>query len=356
MNDKKQSQKSSSSLSQEEEMDLGHLFTLIGRGFSNFFNFIGLILKTIAKWLLHLILFLRYNFKKLILGAIIGVLLGGIYQYGIKDIKYESSMTVQPNFGSAVQLYKNIDYYESLVKQEDFERLASSFDISQDEAESISSIEVEPYSNDNQIILSYKNFIEYLDTTTVKLIDYETFAKAQPVESFRYHIITVTSKNKYLFNKLEVPIMTSIIQNKYYDKVKSTAYSNLISRKNALEGSMIELDSLRLLYKKVLLAESEKESSGTNIFMSDLSLNNKEVVIFDKYMAMNQQLIEVNKKLTEENEVINVVSSFNSIGMKVKGWYRNFAIVGLLTGFILVFFIISAKEINKLLVAYENSE
>ncbi len=340
----------------EEEIELGQLFTLIGRGISNFFNFIGVILKTIVLWILNLILFIRTNSKKLILGAIIGGLLGGIYQYGFKAKKYESSMTVQPNFGSAVQLYKNIDYYQSLVKQEDIERLASSFDISQEEAERISYIEVKPYSNDNQIILSYKNFIEDLDTTTVKLINFETFAKAQPVESFKYHVIKVTSRDKYIFNKFENPIINSIIRNVYYDKMKSTSYLNLISRKNALEGSMIELDSLRSLYKKILLAESKKENSGTNIYMSDIGNNNKEIVVFDKYMTMNQELIEVNKQLTDENEVINVVSSFNSIGMKVGGWYRNFTIIGFSFGFFLVLIILSLKEVNQLLKNYQENQ
>jgi len=353
MKDKKQGISKSDSQNQEEDVDIGQLFLLIGRGFSSIVKFIASIFITLGSWILKLILFVRSNLKKLILGALLGAIVGGIYQYGFRDTKYESSMTVQPNFGSAVQLYKNIDYYQSLVEQEDLERLADGFKLSNEEAESISWIEVEPYSNDNQIILSYKSFIENLDTTTVKLIDYETFAKAQPVESFKYHVVTVSSKDKYIFNKLETPIINSIIENTYYDKVKSTSYSNLISRKNALEGSMIELDSLRSLYKKVLLAESKKEKSGTNIFMANIAANNKEVIVFDKYMTMNQELIDVNKRITEENEVINVVSSFNSIGMEVKGWYKNFAFIGFVGGFLFVLVLISLMEVNKLLIAYE---
>ena len=81
---------------------------------------------------------------------------------------------------------------------------------------------------------------------------------------------------------------------------------------------MIELDSLRSLYKEVLLAETKKEHSGTNIFMSEKASLTKEVEVFDKYMLMNEELIDVNKKITAENEVINVVSSFNSIGASKK--------------------------------------
>jgi hypothetical protein len=336
----------------EDDLDIGQLLTLIGKGLTGIVNFIVNLFKTLFYWIVLFLLFLRKNFRKMVMAAVIGGLLGAIYQYGVKEKEYESSMTVEPNFGSAVQLYKNIDYYLSLVKQDDFERLASSLNISKEEAESISRIEVNPYSNENQVLISYKNFVKALDSNTVKLLDYKTFAKEIPVESYKYHVIKIVSKDKYIFNKLESPIINSIVQNDYYDKIKTTAHSNLITRKSALENSMIELDSLRSLYKKVLLAESEKETTGTNIFMSENGNNSKEVDIFDKYMLMNEQLIEVNKQLTAENEVINVVSSFNSIGMKVKTWYKNFAALGFLGGFIIMFLFISFKQLDKLLVNF----
>ncbi len=339
----------------EDEIDIGQLFIIIGRGFNNFFNFIGNIFSTLFSWLLTLILFVRSNFKQLAAAAILGGLLGGIYQYTIKEIQFESSMTIEPNFGSAVQLYKNIDYYYSLIEQDDHERLATSLNISMAEAESIARIEVEPYSNKNQILLSYKEFMGNLDSLTINLIDYNTYAKSQPIESFKYHVVKVSSKDKYIFKQLEDPIISSIIQNTYYDNVKSITFSNLISRKNALVSSMSELDSLRSFYKKVLLAESLKESSGTNIYLSESSNSDKEVLIFDKYMLMNQQLIDVNIKLNDKNKVINVVSSFNAIGMKVNTWYKNWALIGFIGGGLIVFIFLGLKKLNQALITYENS-
>jgi len=336
----------------EDDIDIGTLFSLIAKGFKSIFVFVITLFKTLYHWIILFILFIRSNFIKMALMAVIGGLLGGIYQYAIKEKQYESSMTVEPNFGSAIQLYKNIDYYLSLVKQDDFKRLASSLEISEDEAKSISWIEVEPYSNENQVLISYKNFIKALDTNTIKLVNYRDFSKELPIESFKYHVVRIVSKDKYIFEKLELPIINSIIANSYYDKVKTTAHSNLITLKSALENSMVELDSLRILYKKVLLAESEKENAGTNIFMSQNKSNTKEVEIFDKYMSMNEQLIEVNRQLTAENKVINVVSSFNSIGMKVKTWYKNFAILGFLGGFLLMLLFISFKQFDKMLDNY----
>jgi len=340
----------------EDDIDLGTLFTLIGKGISSVFNFIAQVFQTFWHWVLILILFLRSNFRKMALAALIGGLLGGIYQYAIKEKQFESSMTVEPNFGSAVQLYKNINYYLSLVKQDDSERLAASLNIGPEEAESISWIEVEPYSNENQLLISYKNFIQSLDSNTVKLIDYDTFSEELPIESFQYHVITVVGKDKFVFDKLGAPIINSIIANNYYDKVKTTAYSNLITKKSALENSMLELDSLRTIYKKVLLAESQKENAGTNIFMSENGSRTKEIDLFDKYMVMNDQLIEVNEKLITENEVINVVSSFNSIGMRVNKRYKNYAVLGFLGGFIFLFVYLILKELNKSLIQLEKSK
>jgi hypothetical protein len=355
MKDNNQTQNSTSQNPREEEIDLGHIFLIIGRGFSNLFSFIGSIFKTIFTWFLSLLLFLRRNFKLLVLGALLGAILGGVYEFVVKTPTYESSMTVEPNFGSAVQLYKNIDFYQSLVKQKDAERLASSLNISKEEAANITLVTAEPYANKNQILLAYKNFISDLDSSTVKMIDYETFAKEQPVESFRYHIVTIQSKDKYIFNKLPIPIISSIIQNTYYDKVKSTSFSNLISKKNALTSSMSELDSLKALYKEVMLAESKKVNSGTNIFMSNTNESDKEVVVFDKYMVMNDEMIRVNKQLTEENEVINIVSSFNPVGMRIRGWYRNGTALGFLGGLGFVLLFSTVKELNRLLSIYESN-
>ncbi len=60
-----------------------------------------------------------------------------------------------------------------------------------------------------------KNFVAELDSNAVKHIDYKTFSKEQPIESFKYHVVTITSKDKYIFNKLESPIINSISKNRY---------------------------------------------------------------------------------------------------------------------------------------------
>ncbi|MCK5782364.1 MAG: hypothetical protein KAH10_07215 [Flavobacteriales bacterium] len=348
MDQNKVAQNNSGKKSQEEEIDLGQLFILIGKGFSKLFNFIGSIFRSIFNGIINFILFLRRNTIKLFIASLIGAVLGGVYQHYYKTTTYESSMTVQPNYGSSVQLYKNIDFYQNLVKQKDVEKLASNLNLSVEEAESITFLEVEPYENENQVLIAYESFISTLDSSVTKYLEYEKFAEEQPVESFKYHIITVKSKDKYIFDKLRSPIIASIIRNPYYDLMKGSSYSNLMRKKKAVEHSMSELDSLRLLYKRVMITESEKKSSGgTNFFMGNVGANRNDALVFDKFMDMNEILIDVNKQLAEESEVINVVSSFNPIGSKVAGLKRNLIVVGFIAGFIIAFMTIIVMGLNK---------
>ncbi len=341
--------------STEEEIDLGHLFYVIGKGISSAFAWLGNLLLGIWDIFISFLLLIRSNFKALMAAALLGGLIGGVYEYGFRARQYESSMTLQPNFGSSVQLYKNIDLYQSLIEQEDYDRLMENLKISEAEARSLKRIEVEPYENENQALLSYKDFVQSLDSLTFDLISYEEFSKAQPAESFKYHIVSVWSVDRFVFEKLERPIIGSIVNNSYYDKVKSNANENLLSKKKALEGSLAELDSLRSIYKKVMIAESQRENSGTNIYLAELNASNKEVLVFDKYMSLNEELFEVNNRLTEQKEVINIVSSFNPVGMKANDWYRNYAVLGLLAGFFLVFAWIQLVRIDHYLQNVEKA-
>ena len=99
----------------DDEIDLNQLFSLIGRGISNVIGFFVAILTTLFNGIILFLLFLRTNIFKIILGVFIGTLLGGIYQYILKTPEFESSMTLQPNFGSDVQLYKNINLVPEII-------------------------------------------------------------------------------------------------------------------------------------------------------------------------------------------------------------------------------------------------
>lgn len=339
---------------EEEEIDIMQLVRAVGRMFSSFFNSIGVLLKVVFYWFVDIIVFIRRHAIKIVVGTAIGAILGGVYEYRYKVVTYESSMTVQPNFGSVIQLYKDVDYYESLIRQNDISKLSIALKITKEEALSIRKISVEPYTNKSQVILSYQSFVSSLDSTIVgDIIDYAEYSEDLPVESFKFHIVTVVSSDKNIFSKLRTPILEYIVRNNFYKKKKEISRENLVSLKNTLEVSIAELNRLKDVYTEVMIAESKREVSGTNIFMQKSGKSEKELLVFEKQMEINEELRGVREQINTESEVVNVVSSFNSIGMKVGGIFSNGAFIGILFGFLLVVGFLGIKDVNKLLIDYE---
>ena len=332
----------------EEEIDLGQIFSLIGKGFSNLFGFFGGIIISVFNWVVSFILIVRRNFILLTISSIIGLLLGFVYQNFYYVPKYKSEMMVKPNFGSTIQLYKSIGNYQNLISQKNYSKLSEILSVSEDDAKNLVSFEVGPYENSNQSVKAYGKFLASLDTMVVKNVEFEDFIANQPAESFELHIIEVKSKDKFIFSKLETPIISSVSNNEFYKLEQIIAYDNLISEKESIESSIIELDTLRILNKEIMIRESEKEAStGTNIYMA--SKKNQNQVTYEDYKPLNKDLSKVNRDIMASSTTINVVSAFDNIGKVVGKWFISFGILGFFTGFSLAFGFVSLLSINRIL-------
>ena len=112
----------------EEEVDLGSLFVIIGRGFSNLFNFIKGIFTGIFLSAIKVLIFLKKNFRPIGIAVIIGGVIGGVKEFHKEDLFY-SQLVLEPNFKSTRQLYNNVNYYNDLVKQKDTAILQKIFNL-----------------------------------------------------------------------------------------------------------------------------------------------------------------------------------------------------------------------------------
>jgi hypothetical protein len=342
----------SSQRSNEEEIDLGQLFTLIGKGFSKIFNFFGNIFKAIFAWFLSVILLVKKNIITLSVSTLLGLSLGYVYQHYIYVPKYESSMNVKPNFGSTIQLYRVVEYYQSLVRQKDFKRLSENLNLTKDQAESIVSFSVEPYANKNQSVKAYGRFLAELDTSVTKSISFNEFIENQPVESFEFHIINVKSKDKFIFDKLGAPIISSIENNDFYKTERATTYNNLLIKKKVIESSIEELKQIQKLQKDIMVKESEKENgSGTNIYLGDTK--EQKLISYEEFIELDAELAEVNSDIMKNKTIVDLISKFDDVGKKEIKWFRSYLYLGLVLGFVLSFSVISLIRMNSKLNVYE---
>ena len=335
-----------------EEVDLGSLFVIIGKGFSKFFNFIGSIFQGIFHIFITILVFLKQHIIKIGIAAILGGALGVFLETKNADT-YSSDLLVQPNFKSARQLYNNINYYNDLVKQKDTLGLATTFKLDKKTAISLKKFTIEPVVNENDIINSYNDFILEVDTATVKSYSFENFKVSFTDLDYKIHKINVIAEKNDIFKSLDDVIISSVVKNKYFDRVKYLTNENLDRTDALLRQNLGQVDSLRKVYMQVMLEEAKKQSNGTNIDLGGEKRTTKELELFETNRRINSDLEDIVIDKSEKYEVINVISNFQPIGTEVKGITKNMAFQLSVLGALLMILVLLLLKINSYLNNYK---
>ena len=336
----------------EEEVDLGSLFVIIGKGFKNFFNFIGSIFKGIFHRFILILIFLRLHLIKFAIAAFIGMI-AGFFLENSKEIKFSSNLIVQPNFESAQNLYKNINYYNDLITQKNTQELSSIFKLDSSKAASLRKFEITPITNRNDVINAYDKFILEVDTLTVKSYDFDDFEKNFTDFDYLNHEIEVVATVNDVFSSLDNIIIETVEKNQYFNRIKKLTNENLTRTDSLLRENLIKVDSLRQVYMRVMLEESKKEFTGTSIDLGGTKTSAKEIELFRTDREINEDLGLIAESIGEKSEVINIVSNFQSIGYEVKGITKNYIFIVAGLSVLLVLFIILFLDLNSYLDSYK---
>jgi hypothetical protein len=337
---------------QEEEIELGSLFIIIGRGFSNLFNFIGKILKGVFHFFILTLLFIKDNFTKLAIAAIIGAVIGAFFEMK-EGTTYGADMQVQPNFKSTRQLYNNVNYYNDLVKQKDTVSIAKAFNITMQEASSLKKFEIFPIKNGNDILSSYDELILSVDTLTAKSYSFTAFKTTFTDFDYKVHNIHVVATQNDVFSKLDEVIISSIVDNAFFNKVKQLTNKNLNRTDSLLRQNLTQLDSLRRVYMSVMLEEAKKQNSGTSIDLGGTKKTTKELELFETNRTISEDLRLITKERSEKSEVLNVISNFQPIGYEINGIDKNYGFLGASLGIFLMVLFLLLKQLNSYLNDYK---
>jgi hypothetical protein len=345
-------QKENSKSNNEEEVDLGSLFVIIGKGFSNFFNFIGNIFKGIFHFLVIILIFLKENSIKIGIAGFLG-LIAGVFLEVKTPKKFESEMLLQPNFESTRQLYNNVNYYNDLVKQKDTISLQKIFNLDKKIAGSLQAFEIAPIITDRDIINTYNNLILSVDTLTIKSYDYAAFKNSFTIYDYKLHKLTVTAKENDVFEKLGDVLISSVVNNNYFKRLKKLTNESLNRTDSLYRQNLTQVDSLRKVYVEVMVAEAKKQTAGTNIDLGGEKSTTKELELFETNRKINADLRGVASQKATSYEVINILSSFQPIGTEIKGVTKNYAflLTVLGAGFMILFLLV--RQLNNYLNNYK---
>ena len=331
-----------SKIQQEDEVDLGSLFIVIGKGIKNLFQFIGNIFQSIFHYFILILILLKKHAVKLGLALLIGFIVGFIL-HKLDNKTYVSNMIVETNYGSGMQLYKQIGYLNDLVKKKDSVSLSRSLNIDIKEASQINAMEVSAYQKEKNLYQAYDEYLQETDTIYTRGFEFDDFKKRMAEYDLRYHQIRVSSKSKSVFVNLS-PSLINLVENDYYKNIKNLKVNELKQKLKVLNKNLIQIDSLRKTYKVVALKEAENKS-GTSMIEIAKTDNKKEendIKLFETTNNILYGISQVNDDLVRKDNIVNVISDFDRIGVPDKNIthkkYFQFAVLfgGLMLGWILI--------------------
>jgi len=336
----------------EEEVDLGSLFLIIGKGFSNLFNFIGNFFQSIFHAVIKSLVFLKKNLRSIAIATFIGGVLGLVIEFNKTDL-FEAELLLEPNFKSTRQLYNNVNYYNDLVKQKDTASLQQIFNLDENAAASLKKFEIEPLMIDSDILNSYNSLTFSLDSSIMKSYEYADFEDSFTMYDYTIHKVTVRAENNDVFDKLGSVIISSVVDNPYFDRLKKITNKNLNRTDSLYRQNLIQIDSLRKVYMKVMIEEAKKDLSGTSIDLGGEKSKTKEIDLFETNRKINQDLEEIGIRKSTKYEVINVLSNFQRIGTEVKGVTKNYVfLLGALGAGLMILWLL-LRQLNTYLENYK---
>jgi hypothetical protein len=339
----------------EEEIDLGTLFSQIGKLFSNFFSFLGSILKNLLDYSILLLLFLKKHLLELGLAAVIGAVVGFFINIIIPE-NYHYDMIVQPNYDAAYQMNERIQYYNDLIKNEDSVRLAKLFNIDFDDANSLTEFEMRRQEEKRDIIESYNEFIKDKDSLTKLEISFDDYLDEEfSFFDSEYYAFRMSLKKERLKRNIQQELIADLENNPHLQKERKLTLARLETKEKNLLKTIRDIDSLRATYKEVaLLTAKNMSNTGTAIDIVDSKkTNDNDIRLFnvykDAYKNLDTLLVEKQKK----QDIFKIVTPFKPLGIaQTKVVEKKTVLVSLIFFGLMLLFIL-LKDLNSYLESYK---
>jgi len=299
-----------------EEVDLGQLFKMIGNAFQRLFQFIGSIFNKLFLAFVWLVFFIKKRAVVLLIAAVSGLALGFILDKTAPPT-YKSSITVKQNYATGENLYGSIDYYNSLLKDEDYEVLGRVLGLEKKVSEEIIEVEIEPIITDNDRVVMFDKYISGLDSLAASKVEYEVFV--DNIKDYKHQLqqISIKSKTRANFKNVFENVIGDINTNTFFVNEQAKDLAELNQQKVALEQSLAQSDSLQRTYKRVLEQQMEsKSTSETSITFEGNNDKNKtrEFDLYKNDIELRREIVQIERKLKDKQNIVEIISGKQDSG------------------------------------------
>ncbi|WP_396632693.1 hypothetical protein [Maribacter sp. R86514] len=317
------SNQSPSTQNNSDEIDLGQLFQLIGRGFNAIF-----------RWILRVFLYLKKNILLLIGLVVVGLAIG----YGLNQIiskKYKTEVIVKPQIESKNYLYDVVSEIQSNIKSKDtlfFNSIGvENIDFKGLNIEINRVVEIGNAESD----LKYLELLQSFENTDA--ISDIVRAELQNKSSFN-HRITFYYKDTAFGKQFAEQILNYINTNAYFNGLLEVYKSNAAARIKEDEKLLEQVDQIITNYTKGLV------NNGSSSSNDKIVLDNQEQVniadIFQYKTGLIRDIETKKLELEERKEPVSIIN-LGQPQVEQKSFFGK-SIVLIPVIFVSVFFILSA--------------
>ena len=161
-----------------EEVELGQLFKMIGSVFSRLYKFIGSIFNYFLFALVWLILFIKKKIIILTIAGFLGLVVGVVLDMSVPPT-YKSTLSVKQNYETGENLYESINYYNGLLKDNDYKILGELLGLTETASREIVGFDIKPIITDNEYLVMFNRYIGNLDSLAASKIEYKEYVKKE---------------------------------------------------------------------------------------------------------------------------------------------------------------------------------
>lgn len=331
---------------EEQEVDLVPVFVWISNGIKNFFKGIAAFFKGIGHAIILFLVFLQRNIILIGVFVLIGLGLGFYLDSHVNKV-YTAQLRVMPNFKSNAQLISNINFYNALAIEEDYERLSNELEISLIEAKEIKSLNIEPSFNDTELLEEYDLLARSSDTMALENFTFEGFKQAKREIDYEFYEIIAKSESRSVLEKA-LPKILNVKDNSGITAAKlaskETVEFNIQSSKYQLQ----ELDSLIYSYQS-MIRSTQNSTGNTNLFVGDQKSSDILLNLFSQKQTLLKELETLREEKYAEANTVNIISNYVIKGSVKK---KHIKLKVLILSFLLGIFIAFIPSVWKFLKTY----
>ncbi len=293
---------------EDQEIDLFPVLLWISNGIKGFFKAIGSFFLAIGHAIVLFLIFLKKNIILIGVFCLLGLGLGYYLDTNVKT-NYMAKMRVSPNFNSTSQLLANIEFYDALTDEEDYQTLAEELDISLAQAKDIVSLSIEPSYNDTELLKEYDELARLTDTMALENLTFESFKNSKRRIDYENYNIFAVAKSRAVIEEV-VPKIIRIQENESIKAKRLASIETIDFNIASKKYQMQELDSLIVAYQKMIGSNATATGGQTNLYLTKTESTNQIDNLFKQKQALLYDLELLRDAKYGSENVVNIVSSY----------------------------------------------